>query len=441
MPTPISTKPASSSRHRRRARGERGQRAAGRRGHEAGRQHRPAPVPVHRPPGHHRGQPDDVRKIAGPSPSRPRLAGDQHERQRRDGGGQLQHHRVDGVVVARRSVFRRIVRCQVGARTKPRTGRRMIEERCPTKASAEIDGRRPHARGVEPGRRCSSRAGRDQARPGPLLPGGRGAADARARRPAGADGALPGRRRRVVVLPEAGAQERARLAADHDRADAQRHAVAGAGRGRRRPPALGGQPGLPRLARVAVPGRRPRPRRRAAHRPRPLARRRRSRWCGRRPPRRGRCSTSSASSGHPKTTGRNGIHVYVRLRARARTRIAVRAAAVALARELERRRPDLITAAWWKEERGDARVRRLQPERARTRRCSGPGACGRGPAAQVSTPFRWDELDEHRARRADHRHRARAGGRARRSVGGDARTAAVARAAARAAPSATWPPA
>ena len=31
----------------------------------------------------------------------------------------------------------------------------------------------------------------------------------------------------------------------------------------------------------------------------------------------------------------------------------MRAAAVAVARELERRRPDLITAAWWKEERGE----------------------------------------------------------------------------------------
>ena len=31
---------------------------------------------------------------------------------------------------------------------------------------------------------------------------------------------------------------------------------------------------------------------------------------------------------------------------------AVRAAAVALAREMARRRPDLITDAWWKEERG-----------------------------------------------------------------------------------------
>ena len=31
----------------------------------------------------------------------------------------------------------------------------------------------------------------------------------------------------------------------------------------------------------------------------------------------------------------------------------MRAAAVAVARELERRRPDLLTAAWWKEERGE----------------------------------------------------------------------------------------
>ncbi|HLK42682.1 MAG TPA: ATP-dependent DNA ligase, partial [Thermoleophilia bacterium] len=55
--------------------------------------------------------------------------------------------------------------------------------------------------------------------------------------------------------------------------------------------------------------------------------------------------------GMPKTTGRNGIHVYVRLQPRFDA-IAVREAAVAVARELERRRPDLITAAWWKDERG-----------------------------------------------------------------------------------------
>ncbi len=44
---------------------------------------------------------------------------------------------------------------------------------------------------------------------------------------------------------------------------------------------------------------------------------------------------------YPKTTGRNGIHLYARLRPQ-HDSIAVRAAAVALARELERRRPDLV---------------------------------------------------------------------------------------------------
>ncbi|MDQ6797548.1 MAG: ATP-dependent DNA ligase, partial [Actinomycetota bacterium] len=52
----------------------------------------------------------------------------------------------------------------------------------------------------------------------------------------------------------------------------------------------------------------------------------------------------------PKTTGNRGIHVYVRLESRW-TSYEVRSAAVAVARELERRRPDLVTAAWWKEER------------------------------------------------------------------------------------------
>ena len=53
----------------------------------------------------------------------------------------------------------------------------------------------------------------------------------------------------------------------------------------------------------------------------------------------------------PKTTGNRGIHVFAGLQP-LWTSVEVRAAAVAVARELERRRPDLITAAWWKEERG-----------------------------------------------------------------------------------------
>ena len=55
---------------------------------------------------------------------------------------------------------------------------------------------------------------------------------------------------------------------------------------------------------------------------------------------------------YPKTTGNRGLHVYVRLEPRWDS-YQVRAGAVAVARELERRRPDLLTAAWWKEERGE----------------------------------------------------------------------------------------
>src|SRR5262249_56388908 len=50
-------------------------------------------------------------------------------------------------------------------------------------------------------------------------------------------------------------------------------------------------------------------------------------------------------AGYPKTTGNRGLHVYVRLEPRWDS-YQVRAAAVAAARELERRSPELITAAW-----------------------------------------------------------------------------------------------
>ncbi len=47
-----------------------------------------------------------------------------------------------------------------------------------------------------------------------------------------------------------------------------------------------------------------------------------------------------------------GFHVYVRLEPRWDS-YQVRSAAVAVARELERRRPDILTAQWWKEDRGE----------------------------------------------------------------------------------------
>ncbi len=95
-------------------------------------------------------------------------------------------------------------------------------------------------------------------------------------------------------------------------------------------------------------------------------------------------------TGLPKTTGNRGIHVYVRLLAQW-TSIDVRAAAVAVARELERRRPDLITAAWWKEERG-TRVFVDFNQNAPHKTVFGAWSVRARPGAQVSTPFGWDEL-------------------------------------------------
>ena len=94
--------------------------------------------------------------------------------------------------------------------------------------------------------------------------------------------------------------------------------------------------------------------------------------------------------GMPKTTGNRGIHVYVRLQPRWSS-YEVRAAAVAIARELERRRPDLITAAWWKEERG-TRVFVDFNQNAPHKTIFGAWSVRARPGAQVSTPFGWDEL-------------------------------------------------
>ncbi len=95
-------------------------------------------------------------------------------------------------------------------------------------------------------------------------------------------------------------------------------------------------------------------------------------------------------TGWPKTTGNRGIHVYVRL-ADEWSSIEVRAAAVAVARQLERRRPELITAAWWKEDRG-RRVFVDFNQNAPHKTVFGAWSVRARPGAQVSTPFRWDEL-------------------------------------------------
>jgi DNA ligase D len=101
--------------------------------------------------------------------------------------------------------------------------------------------------------------------------------------------------------------------------------------------------------------------------------------------------TEAGVTGLPKTTGNRGIHVYVRLLPHWSS-IEVRAAAVAVARALERRRPQLITASWWKEERG-RRVFVDFNQNAPHKTVFGAWSVRARPDAQVSTPFAWDELE------------------------------------------------
>lgn len=94
--------------------------------------------------------------------------------------------------------------------------------------------------------------------------------------------------------------------------------------------------------------------------------------------------------GFPKTTGSKGIHVYVRVEP-GWDSFAVRGAVVALGRELARRHPDLVTDAWWKEERG-TRVFVDFNQNAPHKNMFGAWGVRPRVGAQVSTPFRWDEL-------------------------------------------------
>lgn len=96
--------------------------------------------------------------------------------------------------------------------------------------------------------------------------------------------------------------------------------------------------------------------------------------------------------GFPKTSGSRGIHINVRIVAKWDF-LAVRRACLALGREVERRRPDLATTAWWKEERGE-RVFLDYNQNARDRTVASAYSVRDTPNAQVSCPVSWDELPE-----------------------------------------------
>jgi DNA ligase D len=93
---------------------------------------------------------------------------------------------------------------------------------------------------------------------------------------------------------------------------------------------------------------------------------------------------------YPKTTGNRGLHIYLRLEPRWDS-TTVRACAVAVARELERRHPELVTANWWKEERGEQVFVDFN-QNAPHKTVFGAWFARPRSGGQVSTPLSWDEV-------------------------------------------------
>jgi DNA ligase D len=97
--------------------------------------------------------------------------------------------------------------------------------------------------------------------------------------------------------------------------------------------------------------------------------------------------------GWPKTSGGNGIHVYVRIKPEWGF-ADVRRAALAFAREVERRAPDLVTTTWWRKDRDPRKLFVDYNQNTRDHTIASAYSVRGNPEATVSTPIRWDEVDD-----------------------------------------------
>jgi DNA ligase D len=93
-----------------------------------------------------------------------------------------------------------------------------------------------------------------------------------------------------------------------------------------------------------------------------------------------------------KTSGNRGLHVFAPITPDHEF-LDVRHAVIAAAREVERRMPDRVTTAWWKEERGE-RIFVDFNQANRDRTMAGAYSPRALPNAAVSTPLAWEELDD-----------------------------------------------
>jgi DNA ligase D len=98
-------------------------------------------------------------------------------------------------------------------------------------------------------------------------------------------------------------------------------------------------------------------------------------------------------TGWPKTSGGNGLHVYVRIEPE-HGFPDVRRAALAFAREVERRAPDDVTTTWWRKDRDPAALFVDFNQNARDHTIAAAYSVRGNPEGTVSTPITWDEVDD-----------------------------------------------
>lgn len=97
--------------------------------------------------------------------------------------------------------------------------------------------------------------------------------------------------------------------------------------------------------------------------------------------------------GWPKTSGGHGLHIYVRIEP-THSFGDLRRAALAFAREVERRAPDDVTTTWWRKDRDPSAVFVDFNQNARDHTMAAAYSVRGVPTATVSTPIRWDEIDD-----------------------------------------------
>ena len=98
-------------------------------------------------------------------------------------------------------------------------------------------------------------------------------------------------------------------------------------------------------------------------------------------------------TGWPKTSGGNGLHIYVRIEPRWSFG-ELRRAAHAFAREVERRDPADATTTWWRKDRDPAKLFVDYNQNARDHTIASAYSVRGVPQATVSAPVSWDEVDD-----------------------------------------------